>query len=219
MPADDAATVQEVHLALIHMLCDAVEEALTARRRGPRQPGGRRGPLVVIGDTLLDVDVEGDADRLCPDAPVPVVDVAAEHARPGGAGLAALLAARDGAEVVLITAIGDDPAGRRLCGLLSRELDLVRLPLRGGTCARPGSGPAARRCCAWTPATAPRPAHGPRRSGRPRRCAGAGAVLVADYGSGVAGGWRARCCRGRGAPIVWDPHPRGAPPPWPGARC
>jgi len=45
------------------------------------------GPLVVVGDTLLDVDVEGDTERLCPDAPVPVVDVAAEHARPGGAGL------------------------------------------------------------------------------------------------------------------------------------
>ncbi len=28
VPADDTATVQEVHLALIHMLCDAVEEAL-----------------------------------------------------------------------------------------------------------------------------------------------------------------------------------------------
>jgi D-sedoheptulose 7-phosphate isomerase len=28
VPADDTATVQEVHLAMIHMLCDAVEEAL-----------------------------------------------------------------------------------------------------------------------------------------------------------------------------------------------
>ncbi|MEV4099565.1 SIS domain-containing protein [Nonomuraea sp. NPDC049649] len=28
VPAGDTATVQEVHLALIHMLCDAVEEAL-----------------------------------------------------------------------------------------------------------------------------------------------------------------------------------------------
>ncbi|WP_406674626.1 hypothetical protein WBK31_09135 [Nonomuraea sp. N2-4H] len=93
----------------------------------------KAGPLVVIGDTLLDVDVEGVADRLCPDAPVPVVDVSSERARPGGAGLAALLAARDGADVVLVTAVGDDEDGRRLCGLLSEELDLLRLPLRGGT--------------------------------------------------------------------------------------
>ena len=34
----------------------------------------RDGPLVVVGDTLLDVDVDGMAKRLAPDAPVPVVD-------------------------------------------------------------------------------------------------------------------------------------------------
>lgn len=54
-------------------------------------------PIVVIGDTLLDVDVEGDAERLCPDAPVPVVAGSQEHRRPGGAGLAAVLAAEGGA--------------------------------------------------------------------------------------------------------------------------
>ena len=31
----------------------------------------RNGPLVVIGDALLDVDLDGTAGRLCPDAPVP----------------------------------------------------------------------------------------------------------------------------------------------------
>jgi len=50
-------------------------------------------PLVVIGDALLDVDLVGRADRLCPDAPVPVVEDATEQARPGGAALAAALAA------------------------------------------------------------------------------------------------------------------------------
>lgn len=29
-------------------------------------------PLVVLGDTLLDVDVEGTAERLCPEAPVQI---------------------------------------------------------------------------------------------------------------------------------------------------
>ncbi|MGW4642124.1 D-glycero-beta-D-manno-heptose 1-phosphate adenylyltransferase [Sphaerisporangium sp. NPDC004334] len=92
-----------------------------------------RGPIVVIGDSLLDVDIEGEVERLCPDAPAPVVEVTAEHARPGGAGLAALLAARDGAEVVLVTAIGDDPAGRRLRGLLAGHVEVLPLPLRGAT--------------------------------------------------------------------------------------
>jgi D-beta-D-heptose 7-phosphate kinase/D-beta-D-heptose 1-phosphate adenosyltransferase len=32
------------------------------------------GPLVVVGDALLDCDVDGQASRLCPDAPVPVLE-------------------------------------------------------------------------------------------------------------------------------------------------
>ncbi|KAB8195201.1 adenylyltransferase/cytidyltransferase family protein [Nonomuraea phyllanthi] len=167
------------------------------------------GPLVVIGDTLLDVDVEGEADRLCPDAPVPVVDVGAEQARPGGAGLAALLAARDGADVVLVTAIGDDPDGRRLCGLLSEEVDLVRLPLRGATVRktrvrsrgqtllRLDSGDGTARY-APTPEAA-------------EAVEQAGAVLVSDYGRGVAR-MAPELLRDTGVPVVWDPHPRGGRP-------
>ncbi|CAA9223059.1 MAG: ADP-heptose synthase / D-glycero-beta-D-manno-heptose 7-phosphate kinase, partial [uncultured Corynebacteriales bacterium] len=65
-------------------------------------------PLVVVGDALLDRDLTGRADRLSPDAPVPVVSGLAEVDRPGGAALAALLA---GPGTVLVTALGDDPAG------------------------------------------------------------------------------------------------------------
>lgn len=36
------------------------------------------GRLVVVGDVLLDRDVAGRAERLAPDAPVPVVDVEGE---------------------------------------------------------------------------------------------------------------------------------------------
>ena len=52
------------------------------------------GPLVVVGDCLLDRDLVGRASRLSPDAPIPVLEDVVEHERPGGAGLAALLAAR-----------------------------------------------------------------------------------------------------------------------------
>ncbi|MBV9382745.1 MAG: cytidyltransferase, partial [Streptosporangiaceae bacterium] len=43
------------------------------------------GPLVIVGDALLDQDVDGRAERLSPDAPVPVVEDAAGRTRPGGA--------------------------------------------------------------------------------------------------------------------------------------
>ncbi|MYR62833.1 D-beta-D-heptose 1-phosphate adenosyltransferase, partial [Streptomyces sp. SID625] len=52
-----------------------------------------KAPLVVVGDALLDRDLTGHADRLAPDAPVPVVADCAERLRPGGAALTAYLAA------------------------------------------------------------------------------------------------------------------------------
>ena len=70
--------------------------------------------LVVVGDTLLDRDVDGHAERICPDAPAVVLQEQAVVERPGGAGLAALLGARDEAEVTLVTALSDDAAARRL---------------------------------------------------------------------------------------------------------
>src|SRR3712207_1135562 len=90
-------------------------------------------PLVVVGDTLLDSDVEGTVDRLCPDAPVPVVALRTLRQRPGGAGLAALRAARAGHQVVLVTALGTDSAARQLADLLGAHVELVRMPLRGAT--------------------------------------------------------------------------------------
>src|SRR5690606_16711339 len=52
-----------------------------------------------------------------------------------------------------------------------------------------------------------------------RVCAAAGAVLVSDYGRGVAADRRVRAAlrraAARGVPVVWDPHPRG-PEPVPG---
>ena len=49
--------------------------------------------LTVVGDALLDRDLDGRAERLAPDAPVPVVDAIQARRRAGGAGLAATLAA------------------------------------------------------------------------------------------------------------------------------
>jgi bifunctional ADP-heptose synthase (sugar kinase/adenylyltransferase) len=40
------------------------------------------GPLVVVGDALLDIDLVGRAGRLAPDAPVPVLDGLHERRAP-----------------------------------------------------------------------------------------------------------------------------------------
>ncbi|MGW2546746.1 SIS domain-containing protein, partial [Kitasatospora sp. NPDC001574] len=92
--AEQVATVQECHLVAVHLSCAAVDAHLAepAPTAGTEQEGGRR--LVVVGDVLLDRDITGTADRLSPEAPVPVVADARSTERPGGAGLAALLAPR-----------------------------------------------------------------------------------------------------------------------------
>ena len=181
-----------------------------------RRPATR--PVVVIGDALLDVDVEGTVDRLCPDAPAPVLAVTAEVARPGGAGLTAALIAGRGVPVRLVTALEDDEAGARLRGLLDGALTLVAGPATGGTVVK----------CRWraggrsllrTDRGAGRPASGFGEAiadALDAALAGAGAVLVSDYGRGVAADPVVRAALARAAarrvPVVWDPHPRGAQP-------
>lgn len=174
----------------------------------------RRGPLVVVGDSLLDVDLVGSATRLSPDAPVPVVDVRQRWQRPGGAGLAALLAAHAGEEVVLVTAVGDDEAGEVLRDLLRPHVELRALPLAGGTVVK------TRVAASGVPLLrldtgAGRAAEGPLPRPVVTALTGAGAVLVSDYGRGVAAlpALRARlqACTAR-VPVVWDPHVQGGPP-------
>ncbi|MGW7334290.1 bifunctional heptose 7-phosphate kinase/heptose 1-phosphate adenyltransferase, partial [Streptomyces sp. NPDC054840] len=174
-----------------------------------------REPLVVVGDVLLDRDIRGVASRLAPDAPAPVVDVTEDLSRPGGAGLAAVLAARSGREVVLITALGEDRASNRVREVLDGRVRLVELPLEG-------SLPVKTRVLAdGRPLV--RIDRGGGQVGLPdaevgRALADAHAVLVADYGRGTAQALRPLLTdSARRVPLVWDPHPRGGPP-VPGAR-
>jgi rfaE bifunctional protein nucleotidyltransferase chain/domain/rfaE bifunctional protein kinase chain/domain len=170
--------------------------------------------MVVLGDAMLDVDIEGTAERLCPEAPVPVVEVARKWRRPGGAGLAAVLAARSTAEVVVVTALGDDRTGRTVAELLGRDTEVVTMPLRGETVSKTrvrATGQSLLRLDSGDgrAATGSLPA-------RVREVlTAAGAILVADYGRGVAahpGIRRLLTQLAPQKPVVWDPHPRGPAP-------
>jgi D-beta-D-heptose 7-phosphate kinase / D-beta-D-heptose 1-phosphate adenosyltransferase len=179
----------------------------------------RARPVVVVGDVLLDVDIDGTVERLCPDAPAPVLDVVAESARPGGAGLAAALVAGRGIPVRLVTALEDDGPGQRLAGLLDGTLDVLAGRSVGGTVVksrlRAGGRTMLRADCGRGEPVAGFAA----RLDLDRVLAGAGAVLVSDYGRGVAADAHVRAAVARsvarGVPVVWDPHPRG-PEPVPG---
>lgn len=153
---------------------------------GPYIGAGRHGPLVVLGDSMLDIDIEGEASRLSPEAPVPVVDVTRQRRRPGGAGLAALLAARSGREVILITAVGTDDLGDALLNLLADYVDVRSLPLHGSTICKcrvaAGEVPMLR-----VDSGSGRARRTPLPPGVVHALASADAILVADYGRGVAG--------------------------------
>jgi D-beta-D-heptose 7-phosphate kinase / D-beta-D-heptose 1-phosphate adenosyltransferase len=175
--------------------------------------------LVVVGDTLLDRDIEGSVRRIAPDAPAPVLDEESVTERPGGAGLAALLAAGHGYDVALVTALADDAGGARLSELLAAAgIDVYALPLPGATPEKVRMRAKGRvmlrldrgGAVAQPPGDAPEAALAVLRD--------ASAILVSDYGRGVARHPRLReAIEHAKAPVVWDPHPNG-PPPVPGVR-
>ncbi|MBZ4016447.1 D-glycero-beta-D-manno-heptose 1-phosphate adenylyltransferase [Streptomyces purpurogeneiscleroticus] len=170
----------------------------------------RNAPLLVVGDSLLDHDLSGRAERLAPDAPVPVLKGLRRTVRPGGAALAACLAAEDGREVTFVTALGDDETSRTLRRLLSDRVRLVELPLSGALSSK------TRLMARDRPLL--RLDEGDGRAGgateeAEQAIAAADAVLVADYGRGTADAVRPALARAaRHVPLVWDPHPNGQPP-------
>jgi D-beta-D-heptose 7-phosphate kinase / D-beta-D-heptose 1-phosphate adenosyltransferase len=173
-------------------------------------PRRSTGPLVVVGDALLDRDVDGSVGRLCPDAPAPVLDEESTVDRPGGAGLAAALAARSGREVILITALADDAGGTRLSRLLAEAgVSVHAVPKSGATTEKVRLRAGGRVLLRLD-----RGGGGDPDAGVPTAAldalTDAAAILVSDYGHGVA---RSRGVRealgGAAAPLVWDPHPRG----------
>jgi D-beta-D-heptose 7-phosphate kinase/D-beta-D-heptose 1-phosphate adenosyltransferase len=73
--------------------------------------------LWVIGDVMLDEYLEGEVERISPEAPVPVLRVRSEGARLGGAANVASNARALGASVDLCAVVGADAAGDRLLAL------------------------------------------------------------------------------------------------------
>ena len=75
--------------------------------------------ILVVGDVILDRYWEGDASRVSPEAPVPVVHVNNVTDRAGGAGNVAVNIKRLEGGVCLLGVIGDDVEGEVLKGILS----------------------------------------------------------------------------------------------------
>jgi D-beta-D-heptose 7-phosphate kinase/D-beta-D-heptose 1-phosphate adenosyltransferase len=93
--------------------------------------------IVCVGDVMLDNFVYGDAKRISPEAPVPVLRFARETKVLGGSGNVVRNVAALGAQVVCVGVVGDDIVADELCQLLDAEpnvsQNLVRLPGRHTT--------------------------------------------------------------------------------------
>lgn len=77
--------------------------------------------VVVIGDAMLDRYWQGDTTRISPEAPVPIVHIDAQEARLGGAANVAVNVQALGARAFLITAVGEDEAGKQLTAILKEK--------------------------------------------------------------------------------------------------
>ena len=83
--------------------------------------------LLIVGDVMLDRYWFGDVTRISPEAPVPIVKIERSEERPGGAANVARNVAALGAQVGLLSVVGDDEAGRSLLRLLEASGVAVNL--------------------------------------------------------------------------------------------
>ncbi len=77
--------------------------------------------VLIVGDVMLDSYVYGQAERISPEAPVPVVNVSKKEQRLGGAANVALNLQALGAKPLLCSVIGDDAQGTKIYELLKKR--------------------------------------------------------------------------------------------------
>jgi rfaE bifunctional protein kinase chain/domain len=174
----------------------------------------------ILGDLMLDELVRGEATRISPEAPVPVVlmrDPGRREIFPGGAGNVAANVAALGGKPMVFGAVGDDEPGRRLKNLLAdRGIDAA------GLVSEPGRiTPHKTRIVAHQhqlvrlDVEQPRPlsAQSARLLARrfARRAADLDALIISDYLKGSVttelAGQISAIARQRGIPVLVDPKP------------
>ena len=95
-----------------------------------------KGKVLIIGDAMLDEYLIGDAERISPEAPIPIVKVEESRLMVGGAGNVARNISALGGSVHLISICGEDSAATRLETLLHGdgiETTLLHAPDRPTT--------------------------------------------------------------------------------------
>jgi rfaE bifunctional protein kinase chain/domain len=94
---------------------------MTARTPLPSAQTLQASRVLVVGDVMLDRYWFGAVDRISPEAPVPVVRITREEDRLGGAANVAVNSQALGAQVTVLTVVGDDEPATRLEQLLAER--------------------------------------------------------------------------------------------------
>jgi len=76
--------------------------------------------IMLLGDVMVDEYIYGNAERLSPEAPVPVVQERYREQRAGGAGNVAAALATLGAQVLCVSVCGTDPQSALLLALFAK---------------------------------------------------------------------------------------------------
>lgn len=77
--------------------------------------------VLVIGDAILDVYITGITDKICREAPAPVITLQEQKSYCGGAANTALNVAALGANSCFLSVIGKDESGRELLNILEKN--------------------------------------------------------------------------------------------------
>jgi rfaE bifunctional protein kinase chain/domain len=88
--------------------------------------------VLIVGDVMLDQYLLGDAERISPEAPVPVIRLEQERRYLGGAGNVARNVMALGGKASLVGIAGDDDAGHMLEDMLRQEAIIAQVPLCPG---------------------------------------------------------------------------------------
>jgi D-beta-D-heptose 7-phosphate kinase/D-beta-D-heptose 1-phosphate adenosyltransferase len=172
-------------------------------------------PVLVLGDAMLDVYLNGSVDRISPEAPVPVVAIRTREQRLGGAANVARNIAALGGRPRLVALRGEDEAGKDLAGALLQAgigaEDLVVDPGRPTTVKTRILGAGQQIC--RVDSEERRPAAGAALADLTARALAllgeAKALLLSDYGKGVLADPLVTAvvaaARERGIPVIVDP--------------
>ena len=77
--------------------------------------------VLIVGDVMIDSYLWGNTHRVSPEAPVPIVNIAKQEHRMGGAANVALNIMSLGAEPIMLSVIGKDEMGSIYLDLLNKR--------------------------------------------------------------------------------------------------